>query len=232
MSIKTFLKNCERRVRRRRRRLFELCGLDNYSKPARHELDTKLGKYLPAKGFFVEAGALDGFIASNTYYLERIKGWRGILIEPIPEYFRECVRQRPGARVIQCALVASDCAAKAVTMTFAESMSCIRGATEKGESLAVGEAGMARSHSVDVPARTLSSVLVEYNVQTIDFLSLDVEGYELEVIRGLDFTLHKPVFILVECLSAEALTAIQQQITMDYELVAPLTHRDFLFRAR
>lgn len=231
--MKTFLKKCERRVRGHRRQLFEAFGQDRFSKPARHELDVKLDEYLPERGVFVEAGAMDGFIASNTYYLERIKGWRGILIEPIPDYFRECVRQRPGSQVLQCALVASDFAAKAVTMTFAESKSFVKAAGENAESPSAPEAAQkARSYSVEVPARTLTSILSEQNVQTVDFLSLDVEGFEIEAIRGLDLALHKPAFMLVECLTPQALDAIQQQLQPHYELVAPLTHRDYLFRAR
>ena len=233
VTLKTFLKKCERRVRGHRRQLFEAFGQDRFSKPARHKLDVKLDEYLPERGFFVEAGAMDGFIASNTYYLERIKGWRGILIEPIPDYFRECVRQRPGSQVLQCALVAPDFAAKAVTMTFAESQSFVKSAGENAESLSPPDAAeKARSYSVEVPARTLTSILSEQNVRTIDFLSLDVEGFEIEAIRGLDFAMHKPTFMLVECLTPQALGAIQQQLQPHYELVAPLTHRDYLFRAR
>ncbi|MEK7678531.1 MAG: FkbM family methyltransferase [Verrucomicrobiota bacterium] len=233
VSLKLFFKKCERRVRSYRRHLFELCGQDRYSKPARHELDAKLGEYLPAKGFFVEAGAMDGFIASNTYYLERIKGWRGILVEPIPEYFHECVRQRPGSQVLQCALVAPDFAPKTVTMNFSESMSFVKDVGENEEVPSPqGLAGTPRQYSVTVPARTMTSILSEWNAPTVDFLSLDVEGYELEVLRGLDLALHKPVFVLVECLTAPALAAVRQQLEPHYDLVATLTHRDFLFRAR
>ncbi|HEV2762913.1 MAG TPA: hypothetical protein VGV38_07960, partial [Pyrinomonadaceae bacterium] len=54
-------------LERERRRVFETLGLPRYSRPGRDDLDRKLAPYLPARGFFVEAGALDGYTASNTY---------------------------------------------------------------------------------------------------------------------------------------------------------------------
>ena len=57
------------------------------------------------RGYFVEAGANDGHLQSNTYYFERFKGWTGVLIEPIPELYNRCVRERPRSRVLNYALV-------------------------------------------------------------------------------------------------------------------------------
>ena len=41
-------------------------------------------------GVFVEAGANDGYAQSNTYYFERMRGWSGVLIEPVPELAHHC----------------------------------------------------------------------------------------------------------------------------------------------
>jgi FkbM family methyltransferase len=188
-------------------------------------LEAKLSAYLPATGFFVEAGAMDGFIASNTYYLERIKGWRGILVEPIPDYFRECVRQRPASSVFQCALVAPNYSAPTVTVEFAESMSFVpSGQEDPGAQSAI------QRHQV--PARTLASLLAEVKVRHVDFLSLDVEGYEVPALQGLDLKRNRPTFILVECLSDAALADVRKELDPHYELLSALTHRDHLFRVR
>jgi hypothetical protein len=53
-------------------------------------------------------------------------------------------------------------------------------------------------HEFSVPARTLSSLLDEVGAPEVDLLSLDVEGYEPEVLRGLDLDRHAPRYILVE----------------------------------
>ena len=58
-------------------------------------LDKKLKKYLNFKnGFFIECGANDGVNQSNTWYFEKKLNWRGILIEPVPNLFKELKKNR------------------------------------------------------------------------------------------------------------------------------------------
>ena len=55
-----------------------------------NNLDRKLLKYLNFKyGFYIECGANDGIIQSNSWYFDKYKNWKGILIEPIPRLFKE-----------------------------------------------------------------------------------------------------------------------------------------------
>jgi len=62
---------------------------------ALNEIDRKLEKYLSYKhGFFVELGANDGITQSNTKYFELFRKWEGILIEPNPQKWEECVSNR------------------------------------------------------------------------------------------------------------------------------------------
>ena len=76
------------------------------TKPSLDGIDDKLRKYLDFKnGFFIEAGANDGYSRSNTYYLEKKLGWTGLLVEGIPELYVKCVKRRPNSVVIGCALV-------------------------------------------------------------------------------------------------------------------------------
>src|SRR5882672_6906915 len=93
-----------------RRKSFEFFGSDRHSHLALNDLDRKLAKYLDYRsGTFIEAGANDGLNQSNTYWFERFRGWRGILIEAVPEKAEECRRNRPLAQVFCNALVASNC---------------------------------------------------------------------------------------------------------------------------
>jgi len=93
-------------IKRRRRKVCESFGSGRYSRPALYEIDRKLEKYLPYEnGFFVEAGANDGYTQSNTYYFEKMKGWSGVLVEPIPQLYRKCVKERSNSVVFNCALV-------------------------------------------------------------------------------------------------------------------------------
>ena len=80
------------KVRKYWRSLFEFFGSDRYSRPALNDIDHKLEEYLPYKnGFFIEVGANDGFAQSNTYYFEKLRGWKGVLIEPIPDLYAKCL---------------------------------------------------------------------------------------------------------------------------------------------
>ena len=204
--------------------------------PALNDLDRKLQRYLDFRdGFFVEAGANDGYTQSNTFFLERKRGWRGLLVEGIPELCAKCRKLRTGAIVHHCALVAPNFAQPTVRMHFASLMSVVEGAfatdEERDQHLRSGVAvqGLDGTYSVDVPARTLESILDEIpGLPAIDFFSLDVEGYELEVLKGLNLDRYRPRFILVEGMHYEEVNAFL--LTHGYELAEKLTPGDFLYR--
>lgn len=186
-------------VLRTRRLAFERFGSSRYSCPALHEMDVKLDRIIDRDGgMFIEAGGFDGITQSNTYYLERFRGWRGILVEPMPELAALARRNRPAAKVVRGALVDREYAAQTVPMEFGDLMTTVSrpGAEEwVAKGLVLGW----RDHRVEeVPARTLSSVIDEAGNPPIDLLSLDVEGHEAAALRGLDLDRHAPEWILVE----------------------------------
>jgi FkbM family methyltransferase len=186
-------------ARARRRRL--AAGADDpLAHPALHDMDRKLDAILDRDGgFFVEAGGNDGYTQSNTYWLERFRGWRGILVEPMQELFELCRDERPGATVLRAALVPAGHEGDTVRMQFADLMSTVAGEhvdewrTHMGNVL-----GWRDPYEADVPARTLSSIMDEAGSPEVDLLSLDVEGFEPDVLRGLDLDRHAPRWILVE----------------------------------
>ena len=224
-------------IRRRwRRSLCEVIGNDRYSRPALNGLDTKLERYMDHDGgFFIEVGANDGYAQSNTYYFEKLRGWRGILIEGIPELNRECRRNRKRSRVFDCALVADDHRGSHVAMRYANLMSLVEGAMPGREAEAAHiREGLAvqkleASYTVDVPVRTLTSILEECEVGEIDLFSLDVEGYELQVLKGLDLTRYQPKFI---CVEARDRAGICSHLDAFYTMEAELSELDVLFKRR
>lgn len=220
-----------------RRRLFELVGSRRYSRPGLNGLDDKLAPYLGFRnGFFIEAGGNDGYSQSNTYYLERYLGWSGVLVEGIPELYEQCRRLRRRSRVYHAALVAPDFPDPTIAMHFANLMSVVAGSLKTS---AAQDAQIRRglevqsldaTYRVDVPARTLASILDELPQPVrIDFLSLDVEGAELGVLRGLQLDKYRPTYILVEATFFEEVNAILQPY---YTLVDQLSHHDFLYKNR
>jgi FkbM family methyltransferase len=199
LGIRDRLFTWRRRRRRERRAAEEARGSERLSRPAMHELDSKLDAIIDRDGgFFVEAGANDGFAQSNTYWLERFRGWRGVLVEPMPELADEARLSRPAAAVFQCALVPGDYAEATVHMQFGDLMSTVQGVHDLDWSRHGVALGWFDPHELDVPARTLSSILDEVGAPEIDLLSLDVEGFEAPVLQGLDLERRAPRYLLVE----------------------------------
>lgn len=225
----------------RRRALFETFGSGRYSRMALNGLDRKLERHMNFdRGVFVEAGANDGMQQSNTYYFEKIRGWTGLLIEPVPELAAGCRKNRR-ATVAEAALVATDEPGATVELHFAGLMSTVDGAL--GDAAATARhvtAGLKVQPSilgtrrVRVPARTLSALIDEARLkQPIDLLSLDVEGFETTALRGLDLDRHGPRFICVEARDQSAIAALLEP---RYELREILTdlgeYRDLLYARR
>ena len=164
-------------------------------------LDEKLEKYLDFKGgVFLEAGANNGIKQSNTYYLEAVKGWRGILVEPVPDLYRECLQNRKSAKVYQAALVSKDYPQSTVHLSFADLMTVVKDSPGSSEHVARAKdvQSLIEPYDFEATARTLDSVIENAALGEIDFLSLDLEGYEVEALRGLDLNKNGPRFILVE----------------------------------
>lgn len=163
-------------------------------------VDLKVLPYLKdiENGVFVEAGALDGIFMSNTILLEDLE-WTGLLIEPSHKAVIECKKNRV-AIVEECALVSKDFTEDGI----------------RGDFIFDGEAGMGAWSSINhnaygyqvnnvfhpmsiyVQARTLGGILAQHQIKKVDFLSLDVEGYELEALKGIDFSQVEISYILIE----------------------------------
>jgi hypothetical protein len=83
-------------------------------------------------------------------------------------------------------------------------------------------------YKIDVPAESLAQVLDEHNAIEIDPLSLDVEGFEVAALRGLDFDRHRPAYILIEANDPIGIAGVLDPL---YELRA-LSHHDYLYQTR
>lgn len=228
--------NVKNKLSMLRRKIVESFGISRYSRPSLFEIDRKLEHYLNyCNGFFIEAGANNGFNQSNTYYFEQFKGWKGILVEGIPELYQQCLLERPKAKVFNCALVSSDFSESYVTMKYSNLMSLVEGSlkSKQAEENHVIEGSKIQKgfipYEIKVPARTLTSILDECEVNEIDFFSLDVEGYELSVLKGLDFNKYRPKYMLIEARFKEE---IDNYISDLYVEIDQLSYHDFLYKCK
>jgi FkbM family methyltransferase len=196
-------------------------------------LDRKLEVYLDFDdGFFIEAGANNGIKQSNTLYFEKHWHWQGLLIEPVPDLAMECKNNRPQCLVENAALVPFDYPSSQIEMRYCDLMSQVKGAMKTREDerqhIKRGcEVQNIISCEIEVPARTLSSILDQHNITSIDLLSLDVEGFELQALQGLDLERHKPHFLLIEARYRENIDAY---LSSHYKVLDELSHHDVLYR--
>lgn len=220
-------------VRRARRARLERAGSRKLAYPALHELDRKLDRLLDRDGgFFVEAGGHDGYTQSNTYFLARFRGWRGVLVEPSPTLVEVCRAERPESRVVQAALVAPEAEGTTVVLHFGDLMSTVEGAVQEEGWNAAGLApGWRDPYEAEVPGRTLSAVLDEAGAPEVDLLSLDVEGFEVPALRGLDLDRHAPRWIAVEAHDeARDRPPLDELLGGRYVSHGRITPTDLLFR--
>ena len=185
-------------------------------------------------GFFLEAGASNGFWQSNSYYLENILDWSGVLVEPNKQMFELCKKNRTNQNnhFYNCALVSDGYPHEFIRGYFNEKdyenilMGQVEGVSQSKER---SKRWIAKQ-PVFVPTRTLNSILEEVK-QKIDFMSLDVEGYELEVLDGSKIEKHRPKFVCVEVWTTDGQQEkVQNYFTeRGYKINQFFSERDILF---
>lgn len=138
-------------------------------------------------GYFVEVGANDPCNGSQTWLLEKV-GWRGVLVEPLPSKAELIRSQRPNSYLFSGAATAPS---KVGELTLNVNQNDALSST-------IAHFDKEYARQIRVPAKTLDEILVEAGATKIDFLSVDTEGSELDVLSGLDLARWRPRLILME----------------------------------
>lgn len=156
---------------------------------AQNAEDVLLWRCFPGKsdGFYVDVGASSPINDSVTQSFYE-SGWHGINIEPIPERISELEYSRPRDINI-CAVAGRE-----------EGTSSLVRTSGVGGLSTIAPCDRLHNGSWNIPCKktTLSSIFSEYSIVHIDFLKIDVEGAEYEVLVGLDLKRWRPTVILIE----------------------------------
>ena len=173
--------------------------------------------------FFFEAGANDGLSQSNSFVLETVYHWDGILVEPINKKYNLC-RELRRAKALNTALV-GDSNQTTVLGSFSDEM--------PGSSLMAGCTDLHldnQAYLSEVPAMTIDSILDQCKPPNgVGIMFLDVEGFENEVIKGLSLESHRPEIICIEIAKHNIAEVTSYFKNKNYELV-DYRDKDFIFK--
>ena len=202
-----------------------------------NNLDEKLEKHLNYDGgFFVELGANNGVNQSNTLYYEKFRNWHGVLIEPTLHNFLQCKTNRSTKSKIYCnACTSFEYKEKFVEIIYSNLMSVPKGLeSDILDPDAHAKDGKKFLHPLEenisfgAVARPLNEILKDAKApELMDFLSLDVEGAEIEVLKGLNTHEFKFKFMCIESRNIDKLS--HYLIPKGYQLIEKLSHWDYLF---
>jgi len=175
--------------------------------------DIALQRYLglKKKGFYIDVGSHHPFRFSNTYLFYK-KGWSGLCIDPLPGSARLFRKWRP--RDI------------AVEMGVSDTPSTLRYFMFNEPALNTFDAGLAAERDgtdsyricnrVDIMTDTLAEIIRKHippSVTDIDFMSVDVEGLDLQVLQSNDWSLYRPRAVIAECLKSDLSALPDDEVT-------------------
>ncbi len=142
-------------------------------------------------GVFVDVGAHDGLTINNTLYFEKYNNWTGINIEPIKNVYKKLLLNRPTCININCAVCNSDGETEFLCNTgYTEMISGIKDTFDnrhfqrlQKENKEMGSI----TEIIKVNTKRLETIFDENKLKHINYLSIDVEGAEFEVIKSINF---------------------------------------------
>jgi FkbM family methyltransferase len=147
-------------------------------------------------GFFVEVGCIDGRRFSNTLTFEE-RGWKGLCIEAHSSYIELLKKNRLNSIVVHCAAAEKDEDDVPFYANSRGSLSTLDVTKENYFRQNYG-AWFTGFEKQTVNKRRLDSIFRQYGIKDIDILSLDIEGYEIEALKGIDLSDFRPLVFVIE----------------------------------
>jgi FkbM family methyltransferase len=166
-----------------------------------------VAKYYKRKfrGFFVDVGAYDGVKFSNSLLLESRYKWKGVNVEANPNAFQLLVKNRPNAFNVNKAVYSKSGEVLKFSSVISGDNQMLSGLSDHLDvykDFVNNEQTINNMRVIEVETETLTSILDRANApclpKIIDYLSVDVEGAEVDVLKGIDFSKYKFGYITIE----------------------------------
>jgi FkbM family methyltransferase len=164
-----------------------------------YELENKILEIFQSKknGYFVDIGAYDGLSISNTKILEDL-GWSGICIEPHPNVFKSLIENRT-CECINCAIWNEDTKIKFLSLSgYTEMLSGILDSYDtRHYNRVISELNTHGGYSeiIEIDAKKFETIIEQTE---IDFLSIDTEGSELQILEQINFDRYHINIVCIE----------------------------------
>jgi FkbM family methyltransferase len=161
-------------------------------------------------GFFVDIGANDGIMGNNSYIFEQI-GWKGIFVEPQPDVYRLYLKRYRNCACYNAAL--SSKSNENTDFFKAHGANALSGINE----------GMSESHKkwaeeygkteiIKVKTMTFGEMMEKHpEIRHVDFMSIDVEGHEMEILKTINFKKYSFSFLTIERSEPEKIKEYMRQ---------------------
>ncbi len=183
---------------------------------AQNNIDEIILKNVGKDGFFIEAGGSDPRDQNNTELLE-INGWKGLIVEPKLDFNSLYANIRPNSILENYVLVSDDYNEDRISGDFShymmESVLNIHGL---------------HWNPIEYPCITLNKLLEKHNIKEVTFFSLDVEGYEREVLNGINFN---DVFFHILVIESHIVNGVKETFdflnTFGFEKKTTINQHDF-----
>jgi len=194
-----------------------------------------------ADGFFVDVGAYDGVIGSNSLFFEESLGWSGICVEPLPEIFAKLEENRSSINV-NCAIDVEEGKLEFVRNTgYTEQLSGIVKYYDQRHYERVNREldgleddggvhpGTGSTTTINVDTMRLETIFDVHDVSFIDYLSVDVEGAELAVMESINYDkVHIDFIGFEDAYSDNSVAVVDYLKTKNFSLLGNLSWDIFM----
>ena len=225
-------------------KLFESLGFSYYSNPYKFFLTNKniddefydLEKIMNKKnGLYFEIGACDGWFESPTYLLSVKYNWHGVLADANNEFLQLVNYYRPKDEVVHAACGSFEMCKDKSEIDFLNLYHSgeVYFDDKSSSDWALKQIKENNKKPSKAPLKTITDIILNSKLlsgKRIDLIVLDVEGFELEILKGYDFKSIKTDYFLIECRTADEFINIKEFLLLkDYNFLRKTSSIDYLF---